>query len=302
MKTASIQIQTVLFNNDVVSLRRALNSVQNAIRVARERDGLQVSVTVVHGDASPKRNLTDAEVASIEQSYGDDFEYRYVFFNENTGTSLGHNRLAADCAADYLVVQNPDIQYGPHFFARMLDPFGRPELKAGIVEARQMPLEHPKEYDPKTLETPWVTGACFMVPTRVYHEVGGFDPECFFMYCDDVDISWRVRLAGYTLFYQPLAPVFHPKYLSKDAHWCPTEAERYYSLEALLLMCYKWSHDSRLNRLLEEFESGDNALQQKAAATFRKRAAQNKLPPQLDKEHRVADINDEGYAHMRYFI
>ena len=176
-------------------------------------------VTVVHGDASPSRTFDDGAVRDIKERFGAWFGYEYRYFNENTGTARGHNRMFESCTSDYVVVQNPDVQYCPRFFERMLEPFGRTDVQVGLVEARQAPIEHPKEYDPKTKVTPWSTSACIMVPSAVMREVQGFDAETFFLYCDDVDFSWRVRLTGRSLVYQPLAPVYHPKYLTSHGHW-----------------------------------------------------------------------------------
>jgi hypothetical protein len=47
----------------------------------------------------------------------------------------------------------------------------------------------PKYYDPVTLETSWISGACFVLKRSVFEETGGFD-ESVFMYGEDVDLSW----------------------------------------------------------------------------------------------------------------
>lgn len=304
MNGVSIQIQTVLYKMDHESIFRALDTVANAVRVNRAHaECPQVNrVTVVHGDASPEPTFTPEQVADIQERFSDSFSYVYHFFNENTGTSRGHNIMFNECNSDYLIVQNPDIQYAPRFFERMLAPFMERDKKIGLVEARQVPIEHPKYYDEETNETPWSTGACFMVPSSVYREVGGFDAELFFMYCDDVDLSWRIRLAGYRLIYQPLAPVYHPKYLSNSGGWQSTDAEAYYSREAMLFMCYKWSYDRRLETLLKDFQTSHDEISERAAQSFIERRNAGTLPAQLDPEHRVADINAGGYATQRFFI
>jgi hypothetical protein len=45
--------------------------------------------------------------------------------------------------------------------------------------------------------------------------VGGF-PERFFLYYEDTDLSWRLRLAGWTIRYEPAAVVHHRHAASSD--------------------------------------------------------------------------------------
>lgn len=42
---------------------------------------------------------------------------------------------------------------------------------------------------------PWLTGACLMISDELWQEVGGLD-EDYFLYWEDVDLSWRVAAAG----------------------------------------------------------------------------------------------------------
>ncbi|MFN3440585.1 MAG: glycosyltransferase family 2 protein, partial [Acidovorax sp.] len=49
----------------------------------------------------------------------------------------------------------------------------------------------------------WVNAACLVVPTAVWHELGGFD-ERYFMYCEDVDFCLRLRLRGLNLAKAPV--------------------------------------------------------------------------------------------------
>lgn len=141
-----------------------------------------------------------------------------------------------------------------------------------------------------------------MCLSEAYRAVGGFDEKLFFMYCDDVDLSWRIRLEGYDIIYQPLAPVFHAKRLSSKGHWRSTEAEEYYSAEAALFMAHKWSFDKRLNRLLKEYESSGKQAQMRAMHSYLERKAAGTLPEPIDSEHRVGDITDDGYASVRFHI
>lgn len=66
--------------------------------------------------------------------------------------------------------------------------------------------------DPRSYDVPgapdWVSGACLLVRRTVLEELKGFD-EGFFMYCEDVDLCHRLRVAGHGLRYEPSALVIH---------------------------------------------------------------------------------------------
>lgn len=52
----------------------------------------------------------------------------------------------------------------------------------------------------------WVNAACLVLPTHVWQDVRGFD-EKYFMYCEDVDLSLRLRLRGLRLSKAPVTVV-----------------------------------------------------------------------------------------------
>jgi hypothetical protein len=76
---------------------------------------------------------------------------------------------------------------------------------------RQIPYEHPKDYDPVTLDTEWCSGAAVLLRTTALRAEGGFEPRIF-MYGEDVDLSWRLRCAGWRLRYLPRCAVVHRTY------------------------------------------------------------------------------------------
>ncbi len=56
--------------------------------------------------------------------------------------------------------------------------------------------------------TDWLTGCAYLMPRKVFDQVGGFD-ERFFMYGEDVELSLRIREAGYRLIVEPRALLHH---------------------------------------------------------------------------------------------
>ena len=298
MEKLKLQVQSVLYANEKRSIRKTIEYLANAVRVERSINGSLGEVKLIYGDATAEPIFTEAEIEEFRREFGEYLQIEYRVFGYNTGTAKGHNLMAEDCCADYVLIMNPDIIMSPRCLIEMLAPFG--EERVGMVEARQSPLEHPKEYDIQTKETEWATTACAVVPLSVFREVGGFDSDTFFLYCDDVDFSWRVRLQGYRILYQPLAVVYHAKRLDSQGRWEPTPAEVYYSAEAALLMAHKWSNHKQVQQLLRIFGAASDEAQQKAAAEYVRRREEGRLPEPIDPEHKVANFVEWHFSPYRF--
>jgi GT2 family glycosyltransferase len=65
---------------------------------------------------------------------------------------------------------------------------------------------------PNNLERPfevfWAKAAAIVVRSDVFRKVGGFD-EDYFIYYDEVDLCWRIRLLGYNVVTVPTARIYH---------------------------------------------------------------------------------------------
>lgn len=279
----SLQIQAVLYHNDHRELERALQAIESAATVAQEAFS---RITLVWGDASREPLYTQESLSALCPAHVSGVTYR--FFNENTGYGRGNNLLALEADTDYLLVMNPEILLSARCLCDMLAPFA--DEGVGLVEARQLPVEHPKRYDPDTMETAWSSGACFMIPTALFQQLKGFDTDTFFMYCEDVDLSWRVRLLGKRLYYQPLAGVFHARRLSATGASQASRTEALYTVLAEVMLAYKWSYPEyardRLRLALRNNLPGSREAQE----VFEAREREGTLPDFLDPEHKVARI------------
>ncbi|SMH41064.1 hypothetical protein SAMN02982994_1648 [Azospirillum lipoferum] len=192
----------VLYNNaadDIVELVRSIR-----LAAATLPEGITVEVGLLDNGGTPFS--PDALPA--------DAEARYEHAGANLGFGKGHNRLmrqAFEGGADFYLGINPDGRLHPDCLANLLR-MAQAEMAAGgpssLLEAIQFPEEHPKWYDPRTFDTPWVSGACFLMPRAVFRATQGFD-EHMFLYCEDVDLSWRVRLAGFRTRICPAAIFLH---------------------------------------------------------------------------------------------
>jgi len=71
-----------------------------------------------------------------------------------------------------------------------------------------------------------VTGACMMVPRRVFDKVGGFD-EALRVVLNDIDLCLRIREHGYEVVYTPHALLYHHEGASRGRLHPPEDEERF---------------------------------------------------------------------------
>jgi GT2 family glycosyltransferase len=57
-------------------------------------------------------------------------------------------------------------------------------------------------------EVDWLSGSALLVRRDVFDKIGGWD-EDYFMYCEDVDLCYRIKEAGYKRIYVPTATITH---------------------------------------------------------------------------------------------
>jgi hypothetical protein len=174
------------------------------------------------------------------------------------------------------------------------------EVEIGIVDARQIPLEHPKAYDLNTGETSWASGFCMLVRRPLFDELGGFDHDHFLLHCDDVDFSWRARRLGYAVVTAPHAAVFHDKRPTPDAAWPAPDHEIYHSALGRLMLATRWNRPDIVAETIASIEAGHSEIQLAALTEFRSRVAIGRVPdPEPDPEG-VAEFIDGEYAVHRF--
>ena len=137
-----------------------------------------------------------------------------VLVRPNRGFGAGHNAGIAAGSAPFCLVTNVDLQFEPDALARAVGS-ACADPAAAAWEFRQKPYEHPKFYDPVTGTTNWNAHACVLLRRSAFEKVRGYD-ESLFMYGEDVELSYRLRRAGFRLRYCPAAGVFQYSYESPD--------------------------------------------------------------------------------------
>jgi len=144
-------------------------------------------------------------VTALAERYG----WTLVALPENTGFGHGADagaRAAVEAGARTLLFANPDLaidraaadELAAHVEShpddlvapRILRPDGTTWFRgSGLdVERGRTGREH------EALE-PWLTGACLATAARAWTQRGGFDGR-YFLYWEDVDLSWRWRRSG----------------------------------------------------------------------------------------------------------
>ncbi|MCX6743569.1 MAG: NAD-dependent epimerase/dehydratase family protein, partial [Candidatus Parcubacteria bacterium] len=78
-------------------------------------------------------------------------------------------------------------------------------------------------------EIAYASGAAVLFKKEALEKVGLFDPD-FFMYHEDLDLGWRLRMAGYKILVVPSAVIFHKYQFSKSI-------QKYYFMERNRLIC-----------------------------------------------------------------
>lgn len=185
-------------------------------------------------------NFPDDSLEVIVRS-NPNFDYAYIDNPlGNVGFGRSHNYLfntyIKDIKSKYFIISNADVIWFPSMLKGLIQD-GNDNDKSMIVEPSQFPIEHSQVFDLQTKEKYWSTAACILLRSRYFEEVGGFD-ENLFMYCEDLDLSYKAILHGYVCMYSPLNRVVHI-----TQHFDPNKdlsTEYYYSRLGTLYILKKY--------------------------------------------------------------
>jgi hypothetical protein len=164
---------------------------------------------------------------------------RVIEFAVNYGFTGGYNRALKQIEADYYLLLNSDIEVEqgwltpmlsfmdstPHAAACMpkmlsfsnrkqfeyagaaggfIDLYGYPFCRGRILNSIE---EDNGQYD-RITEVFWASGACMLVKASAYWEAGGLDSD-FFAHQEEIDLCWRLKRLGYSIWCIPKSRVFH---------------------------------------------------------------------------------------------
>lgn len=149
----------------------------------------------------------------------------------NLGFAAGNNFAAGRLDTEFIVLLNPDAFPDPDWLAQLIGAADR-HADGGAFGSTQIDAEHEDRFDGlgdcyHAAGVPWrggygatrgappEEGECFspcaaaaLYRAEAWRALGGFD-ERFFCYCEDVDLGFRLRLAGWRIFQIPDAIVRH---------------------------------------------------------------------------------------------
>ena len=188
-----------------------------------------------------RQTVTDFEVLLVDNGSTDgsqaytraEFpEVRLIELGRNQGFTGACNIGFAAATSPILILLNNDTETDPHWLENLLDAFDRhPEV--GSIASRMMLFDRRDHFhtagDLVRLDgTPgnrgvwqkdegqydneeYVFSACGGAAAyrrEVLEQVGYLD-DAYFFSCEDVDLGWRINLAGWRVLYLPAAIVYH---------------------------------------------------------------------------------------------
>jgi GT2 family glycosyltransferase len=171
---------------------------------------------------------------------------------------------AAAAQGEVIVLLNNDTEPCAHWLEELLDPFqrwpdtglvgaqlmfpdGRLQEAGGIVWGNGEPWNYGRggnPYDPRyayARQVDYASGAALAISTALWRQLGGFSPEFSPAYYEDTDLAFKVRQAGLTVRYAPLARVIHHEGVSNGSDTEAAEGlKRYQEINAPLFQ-RKWA-------------------------------------------------------------
>lgn len=298
MKTAVV----ILNWNGAALLRQYLPSVTAGTDPA--------SATVIVAD----NGSTDDSIALLKNEFP---QVEILAFSENHGFAEGYNKAIAILADrfEYIVLLNSDVAVRPGWINPLVDYLDanpdcaavQPKLlsdtrrshfeyagaSGGFIDRNGYPYCRGRifnvcekdngQYD-KPIDVMWASGAALTVRSRVYLECGGLDKD-FFAHMEEIDLCWRMRLAGWRLAVVPQSVVYH---LGGGSLPAENPRKTYLNFRNNLLMLHKNLPDSSRNATLLRRRLLDTIAWAKYVATF-----DFKNAAAIWRAHR-------DFAHMRH--
>ena len=169
-------------------LTNKLTEIVSGVRVIRNEENLHF--------------LKNCNHASVEA------KGKYILFlNNDTQVMEGWLQSLAD-----LLEKHEDIGMTG---SKLIYPDGKLQEAGGIVWQNGNAWNYGHGQNPAApeynyvKETDYISGAAIMIRRDLWEQLGGFDERFEPAYCEDSDLAFQVRKAGYKVVYQPKSVVVH---------------------------------------------------------------------------------------------
>jgi GT2 family glycosyltransferase len=176
------------------------------------RSDLQECLSAVLAAAPANSEFIVVDDGSTEQmSVPNAPGVRLLRLPKNAGPSSARNYGARHAKGDILLFVDSDVIIAPDAVQRMLAVFekdstvaavfgsydNRPRAKGLVSQFRNLLHHYVHQTGSPEASTFW--GGCGAMRRSVFEEVGGFDEQRFTRFMEDVELGYRVRLAGHRI-------------------------------------------------------------------------------------------------------
>jgi len=179
------------------------------------------------------------------------------------GNNIGINFALKKFSPEFIMLLNSDTTASPDFLSPLLDII-RADNSIAAVQPKILKLNAPDIIDsagqipykygsvrdiglnlpdgPTYQNTQEIFGACaaaVLLRVSALKNVGFFDEDLFCLF-EDVDLSWRLRLAGYKIFYEPKSIIYHKRGISGTINKSNLTIRRFYGFRNCLITTLRY--------------------------------------------------------------
>jgi GT2 family glycosyltransferase len=179
---------------------------------------------------------TDGSVAFLKSTHPD---VRLLHNPTNEGFAKGYNSALGRVDAEICILLNSDVEVEPDWIGPVVELFRNDPMIAacqpkildwnrrdrfeyagaagGFIDRYGYPFCRGRIFDvcekdegqyDDSRQVFWATGAAMFVRTKVFRDLGGFDPF-FFAHQEEIDLCWRMQHTGYQVWVCPKSVVYH---------------------------------------------------------------------------------------------